>query len=391
MSLRILHIVPSYLPATRYGGPIFSVHGLCKALALEGHEVHVITTNIDGPGNSSVPVGQPIDMEGVTVWYFPCPFLRRIYFSPAMGKHLKKQIKRFDIVHLHSLFLWPVTAGAAAARKLGVPYVISPRGMLVHELIRRKSRLAKSLWIMLSGRPCMEKAAATHFTTQSEKKSAGEFSILFPDPFVIPNGVDPGFFSLSKDVADMAGLPERGSYFLFLGRICWSKGLDRLVAALVQAPRARLVIAGEDEGLWSALQEKAKSNGTLERIRYIGPVQGQHKIALIAGARALVLPSYSESFGMSALEAMACGIPVVVTPETGIADHVRAAGAGIVAEGTAEDFGKALRGLMENPGQCKEMGEKGQQYARDCFSWAAIAKATEKKYTEILNGKARVP
>ena len=69
--LKLLHVVPTYLPATRYGGPIYSVHGLCKALAVRGHEVHVFTTNVDGPGDSAVPLGRPVDLDGVKVWYFP--------------------------------------------------------------------------------------------------------------------------------------------------------------------------------------------------------------------------------------------------------------------------------------------------------------------------------
>jgi hypothetical protein len=63
--MRILHVVPSYLPAVRYGGPIFAVHGLCRALAKRGHEVQVFTTNIDGPGISPTPIGTPVDLDGI--------------------------------------------------------------------------------------------------------------------------------------------------------------------------------------------------------------------------------------------------------------------------------------------------------------------------------------
>ena len=145
--MRILHVIPSYLPAVRYGGPIFATHGLCKALAARGHEVQVFTTNVDGPGNSPVPVGLTVNLEGVQVRYFPCPLFRRLYWAPALGRALENEIDKFDVVHLHSVFLWPTWAAARAACKAGVPYVLSPRGMLVKELIRRRSRLAKSAWI----------------------------------------------------------------------------------------------------------------------------------------------------------------------------------------------------------------------------------------------------
>ena len=105
--MRILHVVPSYLPALRYGGPIISVHGLCKALAGRGHDVHVFTTNVDGDGESPVPTGIPVDLEGVKVWYFPVPMLRRLYWSPQMKSALDEQMSGFDVLHTHSVFLWP--------------------------------------------------------------------------------------------------------------------------------------------------------------------------------------------------------------------------------------------------------------------------------------------
>ena len=151
--MRILHVVPTYIPAYRYGGPIYSVHGLCKALVLLGHEVTVFTTNVDGDNDSDVPLGQPVDIDGVKVWYFPSKRLRRIYWSPPMKKALEKQIPDFDILHLHSIFLWPTWAAARSARRMGKPYIIAPRGMLVKELIERKSSFAKKSLdqLLLSG------------------------------------------------------------------------------------------------------------------------------------------------------------------------------------------------------------------------------------------------
>ena len=84
--MRILHVTPTYLPATRYGGPIRSVHGLCRALARRGHAVHVFTTRVDGPADSAVPVGAPVGLDGVRVWYFDSPTARRLYWSPGLGR-----------------------------------------------------------------------------------------------------------------------------------------------------------------------------------------------------------------------------------------------------------------------------------------------------------------
>src|ERR1700738_2338480 len=165
--LRVLHVVPTYLPALRYGGPIRSVHALCRELAARGHDVHVFTTNVDGPGNSDVPLGRPVGVEGVQVTYFPSELLRRLYWSPSMGRALSAQTASFDLVHIHAIYLWPTLAGARAARRHRLPYVLSPRGMLVPELIRHKSRWVKNAWIALIDRHNLEAASAVQeFFTQ---------------------------------------------------------------------------------------------------------------------------------------------------------------------------------------------------------------------------------
>jgi glycosyltransferase involved in cell wall biosynthesis len=119
--MRILHVVPTYLPARRYGGPIVAVHGLCKALVARGHEVDVFTTNVDGEGTLDVPVAAPVPLDGVRVHYFPST-LRRIYFSPAMGRAF--QHGGYDLIHSHAIYLWPGTAASRAARKQANPHVI---------------------------------------------------------------------------------------------------------------------------------------------------------------------------------------------------------------------------------------------------------------------------
>jgi glycosyltransferase involved in cell wall biosynthesis len=185
---RILHVVPTYLPAVRYGGPIYSVHGLCKGLAAAGHCVHVFTTNVDGPDDSPVPLSVPQNLDGVWVTYFPSQNIRRLYWSPPMARALTQKIQDFDLVHLHSVFLWPTWAAARVARASGRPYVISPRGMLVKELVERKSRWLKSAWISLIERRNLESAAVIHVTSNIEARDLRAFRLRLPNIVIVPNG-----------------------------------------------------------------------------------------------------------------------------------------------------------------------------------------------------------
>ena len=381
--VRLLHIVPTYLPATRYGGPIYSVHALCAALARRGHEVHVFTTNVDGPNVSPVPLGAPVDMDGVRVTYFPTGMGRRLYRSPDMAAALRAGIAGFDVAHLHSVFLWPTAVGAAAARRANVPCVISPRGMLVGDLVRRKSRLAKTAWITLIERRNLAGAAAIHVTADVEAEEIRRLGLPARRIEVIPNGIDlppPEAIAAASRVKALADRPM----VLSLGRVNWKKGLDRLIPAMSHVPGARLVIAGNDEENYQpTLEALARESGVADRVTFSGEVLGDAKWELVASADIFALPSYSENFGNAVLEAMACGVPVAVTPEVGLAPSVAAAGAGLVLPGDPKVFGEALAGLLADPERRRAMGEAGRRAAVEQFSWDAVASSMSALYGEL--------
>lgn len=362
--MKILHVVPTYFPARRYGGPIVSVHGLCRALVARGHEVHVFTTNVDGAGTLDVPVGTPVDVDGVQVRYFPSP-QPRLYWSPAMRRALKAHTAAFDVVHTHAVYLWPGVAAARAARAADVPYVISPRGMLVPELIARKSRMAKTLWLRLFERRAFAHASAVHFTSALELEDARRVGLSLPSPIVIPNGVD---------LPPRPDVPREERMLLFLGRVNWKKGLERVIEALPRL-RARLVVAGNDEeGLTPRLQALASSAGA--DVSFAGPVYGAEKDALLARAALFVLLSASENFGNAVLEALAMETPVVLSEGVGLADDVVRADAGVIGL-------EGVPALLADPARRAEMGRNGRALVESRFAWPRVAEEMEEAYCSI--------
>ena len=382
--MRILHVSASYLPAVRYGGTIVSVHGLCRSLAARGHDVHVYTTSVDGDADSPVAHETPVAIDGVTVWYFRSPRFRRIYRAPGMARMLRAEIAGFDVVHTHAIYLWPLWTAARIARQAGVPYVVSPRGMLEKELIERKSALWKAGLIGFIEKRTLEQAAAVHMTSAREAEQADAFGFALPPVRVIPNGVDfepPPAGRVSAGISDISSGPP---FVLFLGRVNWKKGLDRLIPALAHVPGVRLVIAGNDEEEYSlTLDDLGRQSGVGDRVIFTGRVHGADKAALLSSARALVLPSYSENFGNVVVEAMAAGCPVIVTPEVGIAASVAQIGAGVVADGAPAVLGHAIAGLVADDRRRQEMGARGRAAAVSQFSWPAVAAQMEQLYQSV--------
>jgi glycosyltransferase involved in cell wall biosynthesis len=385
--LRLLHVVPTYLPAVRYGGPIRSVHALCRELAARGHDVHVFTTNVDGPHNSAVPLGHPVDLDGVKVSYFPSSILRRLYWSPQMARALRSASEGFDLVHVHAVFLWPTWAAAQMARTRRLPYVVSPRGMLVPELVRRKSRWVKQAWIKLIERRNIEAAAAVHTTSTVEAEHLKSFGWSLPPVAIIPHGVDdPPPPSTSTLSADIAPIVASGPFVLALGRISWEKGLDRLIAALPGAAGAKVVIAGTDaDGLANQLAYDARRLGVADRVTILPRfVDGADKEALFGAAYAFAMTSLSENFGLAAFEAMRRGVPVLATPDVGMAEIVRETAAGLVVEPSADSIASGINTLLSNPEASRAMGEAGRSHVIAHYSWQAVARRMEYLYRSVV-------
>jgi glycosyltransferase involved in cell wall biosynthesis len=388
--MKILHVVPTYLPAVRYGGPIYSVHALCQNLAAVGHRVHVFTTSVDGAKDSDVPHGRPVLLDGVQIHYCRSGWLRRLYYSAGLAGQLRLCIGKFDVLHLHSVFLFPTLVGARASARARVPYVLSPRGMLIRDLIDRRNAGIKRAWIHLVERTNLARAARIHLTSKEEQLALVDLGLALAPTAIIPNGVDiPRLFSPDVVSSDVRALVAQGFDVLSFGRISWKKGLDRLIRATTALPTARVLIAGNDEDyLTPSLRNAAKELGVADRVwflpRQIGPADRE---ALFSAARVFALPSLSENFGNVVAEAMIRGLPVVVTERVGAAEIVEASGGGVVVGNGLKEFAFALASLLDSDGRGAAMGAAGASYVRERLTWTGIARRFEDLYAEIVGSE----
>jgi glycosyltransferase involved in cell wall biosynthesis len=203
---------------------------------------------------------------------------------------------------------------------------------------------------------------------------------------VAPNAVDDIDETIGNAPSpDIAALGRGDPLVLFFGRLARVKGLDRLLRAFALTERGILAIVGADyEGLVQQLLQQADALNIRHRLRLVTRiVTGADKEHVFGAARVLVLPSYSESFGNTVLEALQRRIPAIVTPEVGAAEVVARSGGGLVVDGAAEPLGAAIASLIDDPAQAAAMGEAGRQYVQRHYSWQSVAGQMEALYQEL--------
>ena len=381
--------MPTYWPATRYGGTIRSSRGLCAALSDAGVELEVATTNVDGPGVLEVPTDRPSTVDGVRVHYCQCGLGRRIYRSPAMGDVIARVLPHTDLVHIHTVFLWPGLSAARLADKADKPYIVSPRGMLVPELIEAKSASIKRAWISLFERRTLAGAAAIHSTSQAESEGLRSLGLDLAPIEEIANGVEMPPEGLSTQAIENAWseIPP-GRRLLFLGRINWKKGLDLLLDCLPHLPTAALQIAGNDEEmLVPRLRQQALTHGVHDRIRWLGPVEGERKWALLAGADILIVPSLSENFGIVVAEGLAAGTTVVCTEGVGARNLVEKIAPECVVPREVTILSRRIGELLEAPDRREYIAREGRSLVREAYGWPAIAHQMIELYGRTAAGR----
>ncbi len=400
--MKILHIVSTYIPAYRRGGPIASVHNMNKWLAKKGVDVTVYTTDIDIP-KGSVRLGEEVNVDGVKVWYFPLTW-KTWQYAYGMHRALAESAGNFDIMHITSTFLAASTLGAYYAKKFKVPYLISPRGNLMKEPLSKGvlKRFKKSLYLLLVEKRNLMGAAAIDFTVESEKREYLEQKLPPVRTLVLPNGLEVEHVGrrndnpqeIKKVFCEQYGLPESARIVLFLGRITWIKGFDTLIPAFANIARkardAFLVIVGPDEGGYEKTVKKLVAENALhEKAIFTGMLTGKQKENALYAADVFVLPSYSESFGMSAIEAMSLGVPVVVTTRVGIAPDIGKVGAGLVVEKDDRQLADAVLSILGDPSLAQRMGTKGSELVSREFDASRLAEKWIETYNELAYHEQR--
>jgi len=355
---------------------------IARALSQAGMDVHVVTTDDNGPDRLHIPLGKPQREDGATFWYFPRQ--TRLYnFSWPMTRWLMKHVREFDLIHIHALFSYAALPAALLAHRAGVPYIVRPLGTLNRWGMHNRRRWLKKLSFRLIESRIVAGAAGIHYTCEQESVEASELGIS-GSPLIIPNAVDlPAGNTLSERASNSR------QAILFLSRFDRKKGLDLLFEAFAQVRNkgvdAVLVLAGVgDPDLVAQLKQSAERLGIASDVVWAGFLTGDDKWAAFSDADVFVLPSYSENFGIALVEALAAGCPAVVSDQVGIHREISRAGAGLVTPCRAEALAKALVEVLTDPALRRRMSENGVRLARQQFSLDAVSRKLAETYAAVI-------
>lgn len=382
--MRILHVIPSLSPTQ--GGPSAALPVMERALVAASVEVETITTDDDGAGkHNGRALGQALKENGAVRRYFA----KRFEFykvSPDLGRWARREVKNYDVVHVHALFSHTSLAAARAARAAGVPYVIRPLGVLNrYGMTRRRALLKKLSFRWLEG-PLLCDAAAVHFTSEAEREEAESLGVPMRS-VVIPLGVE-----LPEGAA---GSEEREPVSLYLSRIDPKKNLEGLLRAwaglAAEFPRWRLAVAGDGGADYvQSLRGMAEDFGLAGRVEWLGRIEDETKACWFRAASIYALPSYSENFGIAAVEAMGAGLPCLLGDGVAVGLEAAKAGACLLTGTEAADIRERLRGLLADGDARRKLGAAARLFARQEYGLETMGRRLLELYTHILekSGKA---
>ena len=381
--MKVLHIATSLDPER--GGPTKVVTELTQALKEKGIDV-----SIYAPSNNAQNMRSET-LNGVAVTIFPTDFISKVwpFHSPLFTEKLKKAISDFDLLHIHEIWHYPEYVCYKYAKQMQKPYLVTIHGALDSSCLNYKAN-KKKIYSALIQKKILREAAALHAVNEDEVKSTADY-VYNKNIFCVPNGLNTAEFENLPDKSELGNLYNRikgKKVILFLGRIHPKKGLDILARAFVEIAKKKddvcLLIVGPDNNHYQRQIEKIldEQNAT-DKVVFTGILAGTDKLAVLSGSDIFVLPSHSEGFSMSILEAMICGLPVVITKECHFSE-VQKVQAGRIIDSDIYELSDTIIELLDNPDLCRRMGNAGRQLVKSKYTWDKTADRMISHYEEIL-------
>jgi glycosyltransferase involved in cell wall biosynthesis len=379
--MRVLNVNHLLDPVTG-GGTAERTFQLCRALVPAGVECAILTLDI------GVNARRREELNGVRIVALPCIW-RRFFVPKISWRLLKHEVEAADIVHIMGHWTLLNALVFLAARKVRRPYVVCPAGALP---VIGRSALLKRLYNHIVGRRIIRYASGHVAITRDEIAHLSEYGVNPEAIAVIPNGV-PASPDGPVECADfLARLALGGRRFvLFLGRLAYIKGPDLLLEAFAdladRLPDLDLVYAGPDGGMLAELRQYAARRGVEARVHFTGYLGGGDKVCALRSCELLAVPSRREAMSIVALEAGACGKPVLLTDRCGFCEIERVGGGRVVGAASTEIAG-ALLDMTVNPDELAAMGARLKAFVMREYTWEQSARRYRALFEQIAGERA---
>ena len=376
--MKVLYVTPYIHPI--YGGPAIVVREMADAVTSQGGVAHIVTTNAAGLRNSPEMEGAEFIENSVHFKYFDRDFPRGWFRSPSMRYWLNSQSSKYDLVHIHVPFTAPFRYGALAARDSGRPYIATLHGMLDPWCLSQKA-WKKIPYLFLLEKNILSGAKILHATSELEMGYLKELNLgsminCLPPPVQSPFLLDHPVVKRSNRIVCIARLhPVKALLVLFnaLAKIR-SDGID-----------LTLDLAGDgDANYVRKLRREAHALGLDDSIVWHGHVDAKVRADLLAKSCCAILISHHENFGLAAAEALAAGVPVVVSNQVGIASDVKAYQAGKVVDvGDSSSTADAIKEVIKQ-NNVSVYRLRAHKLARELYGFTTFAKGLGNLYDSAV-------
>lgn len=401
--MRILQVVHSMDP--RSGGPTAVVSNTARSLQEASHDVSILTTTVQSSEPWVSPAehrdrveGQP-GLSGVKIHWVNAWGRRGIWQRYAYGPSAHKSLraifhspeKRPHVVHINGTFSHLTQQAAAAARRYSVPYIVTPMGSLSSLCLARGNSMLKRLFIRAFLERDLQHAATVQATCEHEALNVANLNAncridVVPHGVSLPSGDD----WASRDIF-LSQFPQlRGKRFvLFLSRVHPIKRLDLLIRAFsslgTRFPELLLVVAGNDSGALQGAKDLIHDMRLEEKVLFTGFLAADSKRGALEAADVFALPSEHENFGVAVVEAMAHGVPTIVTKGVAAHDYVDASGCGYTVDSTPDAIAEGLQRVLL--GGKAHYGGRGRQFVIDHLTWSRVSQILTSMYQDAVSAR----
>jgi glycosyltransferase involved in cell wall biosynthesis len=365
------------------GGPPKIIYDHAVVQMKLGAEVTILTPISEGQKIYAVP-------EGAKVITCKRHWLAKFWaeFSPELYQWIKKHGNEYDIIHIHGVWHFagvaPYLAGVKTAK------CITTHGLLDTWTIS-KGYWKKMLFGFLFQKRILKNTELIQINNTDELADLKRFlGYQHPNVQIIPNGMKLSDFEQlpAKNIfRNKFSIPADKKIILFLSRINLKKGLDLLLPAFREIASQRndclLIMAGPDDGYLAETETFINENNLSDKIKLVGMLTGQDKLAAFADADIFALPSHSEGFSIATLEALISGIPSLLSDRVGFGEAIRENQAAHLVELNVESIVDGLNKMLDNQEYCEKLAQNGIDLVRNKYDIEIVARKLFEEFQKI--------